>query len=169
MKAKAGLFWSEIGMMATLDWQPRFSLLYQLMAGLLSIPVSSFSILRKIHTDQRSNLDQSIIIALMAMKFNCDECCCDVDLSLELLSARKRPPLCFSVWPASPRLLRLLLHSMSFVLFTHAIHLIIYSMKKINGHGHNIFVCALHAFNTCPGFIISKLGNYEKHSSTFYL
>ena len=40
MRAKAGLFWSEIGKMATLDGQPRFSLLHQLMAGFLSIPVS---------------------------------------------------------------------------------------------------------------------------------
>ena len=30
------LFWSEIGKMATLDRQLRFSLLHQLMAGLLS-------------------------------------------------------------------------------------------------------------------------------------
>ena len=52
MRAKAGLFWSEIGKMVTLDGQPRFSLLHRLMAGLLSIPVSNadsergFSILR---------------------------------------------------------------------------------------------------------------------------
>jgi hypothetical protein len=76
MRAKAGLFWSEVNKMTTLDGQPRFKLLHQLMAGLLSIPVSNadsecgFSMLRKIHTDQRANLDQSTIIALMGMKFN---------------------------------------------------------------------------------------------------
>ena len=101
MRAKTGMFWSEIGKMTTLDGQPRFRLLHQLMAGLLSIPVSNtdsergFSMLRKIHTDQRANLDQSTIIALMAMKFNCDGCCCDVDLSPELLSASKRATTSF--------------------------------------------------------------------------
>ena len=49
----------------------------------LSIPVSNadseqgFSMLRKIYTDQRANLNQSTIIVLMGMKFNCDDCCCD--------------------------------------------------------------------------------------------
>ena len=66
------------------------------MAGLLSIPVSNadsergFSMLRKIHTDQRSNLDQSTIVALMAMKFNCDACCCDMKVSPELLASSKK-------------------------------------------------------------------------------
>ena len=73
MRSQAGPFWSKIKM-TTLDGQPRFNLLHQLMAG-LSIPVSNadsergFSMLRKIHTDQRVNLDQSTIIALMGMKF----------------------------------------------------------------------------------------------------
>ena len=83
-RSKASLFWVEVGKMVTLDGQPIFDLLHQLMAGLLSIPVSNergFSMLRKIHTDQRANLDQSTIIALMAMKFNCDDCCCDIKLS----------------------------------------------------------------------------------------
>ena len=51
--------------------------LCKLMFGLLTIPGSNadsergFSMLRKIHTDQRANLDQSTIISLMTMKFNC--------------------------------------------------------------------------------------------------
>ena len=63
MKPQAGPFWWEIGKMRTFDGQPRFKTLYKLIAGLLSIPCSNadaergFSILRKIHTDQRSNLD----------------------------------------------------------------------------------------------------------------
>jgi len=63
--------------------------------GLLSIPSSNadsergFSILRKIHTDQRSNLDQSTITALMTMKFNCDDCCHDITINTELLSRKK--------------------------------------------------------------------------------
>ncbi len=63
------------------------------MAGLLAIPPSSnadsergFSILRKIHTDQRSNLDQSTVVALMSLKFNCDDCCHEVQFEPELLT-----------------------------------------------------------------------------------
>ena len=41
MRPRAGLFWSEVGKMTTLDGQPRFKLLHKLMAGLLSIPVSN--------------------------------------------------------------------------------------------------------------------------------
>ena len=59
-----------------------------------------FSMLRKIHTDQRANLDQSTIIALMGMKFNCDDCCCDIKVSQELLSAGKNATSLF-VAPSS--------------------------------------------------------------------
>ena len=78
LKPRVGLFWSKVGRITTLDGHERFGLLCKLMYGLLSIPCSNadsergFSILRKIHTDQRSNLDQSTIIALMSMKFNSD-------------------------------------------------------------------------------------------------
>ena len=59
---------------------------FHLMAGLLTIPTSNadaergFSILRKIHTDQRSNLSQSTIIALMSINFNADSCCYDAEI-----------------------------------------------------------------------------------------
>ena len=52
----------------------------QLMAGLLSVPCSDadaeqgLSVLRKIHIDQRSTLDQSTIVSLMSIKFTCDSC-----------------------------------------------------------------------------------------------
>ena len=84
MRPKAGLFWLEVGKMTTFEGQPRFNLLHKLMSGLMSIPVSNtdsergFSILRKIHTDQRSNIDQSTIVALMTIKFNIDKCCLDI-------------------------------------------------------------------------------------------
>ena len=96
MKPRIGLFWSEVGKMTTLDGQPRFKHLHKLMAGLLSIPVSNadsergFSMLRKLHTDQRSNLHQSTLVALMAMKFNGDECCHEIKLCKELLSKSKK-------------------------------------------------------------------------------
>ncbi len=61
-KACAGHFWWEVGKMMTLSGELRFPNLYRLMAGLLSIPCSNadaeggFSVLRKIHTDQRASL-----------------------------------------------------------------------------------------------------------------
>ena len=65
----------------------------KLMAGLLAIPSSNergFSILRKIHTDQRSNLDQSTVVALMSLKFNSDDCCHEVQFEQELLKTCKK-------------------------------------------------------------------------------
>ena len=91
MRPKAGLFWLEVEKMTTLEGQPRFNLLHKLISGLMTISVSNadseqgFSMLRKIHTDQRSNLEHSSIVALMAMKFNLDDCCWDIKLSPELL------------------------------------------------------------------------------------
>ena len=58
-KARAGSFCWKVGQMKSLDGEPRFPTLFKLMAGLLSIPCSNadaergFSVLRKIHTDQR--------------------------------------------------------------------------------------------------------------------
>ena len=49
----------------------RFPLLMKLMAGFSNADYErGFSILRKIHTDQRSSLKQDILIALMTIKFN---------------------------------------------------------------------------------------------------
>ena len=88
-KPHAGSFWWKVGQMKTLDDKERFPLLFKLMAGLLSIPSSDadsergFSVLRKMHTDQRSNLDLTIVIL---MSFNCDSCCFDGKLAEELLT-----------------------------------------------------------------------------------
>ena len=46
--------------------------------------------LRKIHTDQRLNLDHSTINAFMCMKFNCDECCNSIKFPEELLTKCKK-------------------------------------------------------------------------------
>lgn len=95
-KPRSGSFWWEVGKLKTIDGELRFPSLYKLMAGLLSIPVSNadsergFSILRKIHTDQRPSLNQSTIIALMTMKFNCDDCCYNSNFNEEMLSKCKK-------------------------------------------------------------------------------
>ena len=92
----AGKFWHLVSQMKTFDGQPRFELLFKLMSGLLSIPCSNadsergFSMLRKIHTDQRSSLDQSTIVALMSVKHNCSKCCTDATFDSELLSKCKK-------------------------------------------------------------------------------
>ena len=78
------LIWSKISKMLTLDGSQRFPFLSKLIIGLLTIPASNadsergFSILQKIHTDQRANLDQPTINALMSVKYNCDQCCTDI-------------------------------------------------------------------------------------------
>jgi len=36
--------------------------------------------LKKIHTDPRLNLDQSTVIALMTIKYSCDDCCHDMTI-----------------------------------------------------------------------------------------
>ena len=78
-KPRSGSFWWEVGKLKN---KPRFPKLFHLMAGFLSIHLSNansergFSILSKIHSDQRSNLNQSIIIAFMTLKFN-ENCCHD--------------------------------------------------------------------------------------------
>ncbi|SMN12557.1 hypothetical protein SPBRAN_1766 [uncultured Candidatus Thioglobus sp.] len=95
-KPRAGVFWHEVSKIRALDGVRRFPSLTNLMAGLLSIPSSNadsergFSILRKIHTDQRGSLKQSTIISLMTMKFNCDECCYETKFTEELLSKCKK-------------------------------------------------------------------------------
>ena len=67
-----------------------------MVIGLSTIPVLNadcergFSVLRKIHTDQRPTLKQSTIISLMAIKFNSEECCFDSEFSSELLSKCKK-------------------------------------------------------------------------------
>jgi hypothetical protein len=82
-KPRAGMFWNDVSKIRTLDGEQRFPSLCKLMAGLLSVPVFNadsergFSILRKIHTDQRPTLKPATIAALMSIKFNSEECCYD--------------------------------------------------------------------------------------------
>ena len=95
-KECAGPYWWEVGKMTTLSGETRFPNLYKLMAGLLCIPCSNadaergFSILRKVHTDQRASLNQSTIVHLMSVKFNNSSCCIDTELPEELITKCKK-------------------------------------------------------------------------------
>ena len=95
-KPRAGTLWWKVGKIKAFDGKERFPLLTKLIAGLLSIPVSNadsergFSILRKIHTDQRPSLKQDTLIALMTMKFNAYNDCYDSSFSDELLTKCKK-------------------------------------------------------------------------------
>lgn len=95
-KACAGSFWWKVGKMLTFNGEPRFSKLFRLMAGLLSIPCSNadaergFSVLRKVHTDQRASLSQSTIVHLFSVKFNNSSCCFDSELPEELVTKCKK-------------------------------------------------------------------------------
>ena len=90
-RSRPGQFWNEVGRMKTFDGELRFPSLVKLMVGLLLIPSSNadsergFSMLRKIHTDQRPTLKQSTIISLMSIKFNAEECCHDSVFNEDLL------------------------------------------------------------------------------------
>ena len=95
-KPRVCRYWWEVSKLVQLNGQPRFSTLCKLMMGLLTIPASNadsergFSMLRKIHTDQRSNLSQSTIIALMSIKFNNEYCCFNSELPQDLLKDCKK-------------------------------------------------------------------------------
>ena len=81
--------------MKSLDGEPRFPMLYKLIGGRLSILCSNddaeqgISVLINVYINQRSNLDQSTIIWLMSIKFNCDSCCSDAKFSEELLKVKE--------------------------------------------------------------------------------
>ena len=91
-----GLFCWEVGKIKTLLGELWFANLAELMAGLLAIPSSNadsergFLILRIIHMVQRSNLDESSVVTLMSLKFNCDDCCHEVQFEQELLKTCKK-------------------------------------------------------------------------------
>ncbi len=95
-KPRQGRFWYEVGQMKLFDGEPRLPLLVRLMSGLMSIPATNadsergFSMLRKVHTDQRPTLKQSTIISIMTIKFNSEECCHDSIFSEELLTKCKK-------------------------------------------------------------------------------
>ena len=83
-------YWQGIGKLTTLDGSVQFPYLASLAKCLLSLPHSNadtervFSIVRKIVTDYRTEMDQSLLCALIACKLNCDTCCFKFTPSAEL-------------------------------------------------------------------------------------
>lgn len=88
-------YWQEVGSMKTLQGDDRFPSLFLLAKCLLSLPVSNadtervFSIVRKIITDYRTEMEQSTLCALLTCKMNCDCPCYELDTPKELLRAAK--------------------------------------------------------------------------------
>ena len=88
-------YWHKIGSMETLDGSLRFQNLANLAKCLLALPHSNadtervFSIVRKIVTDYRIEMEQSTLCALLACKLNSD-CCYKLSTPTELLHKAKR-------------------------------------------------------------------------------
>jgi hypothetical protein len=84
-------YWQQIGRMTTPDGIARFPNLSRLAKTILALPVSNaetervFSIVRKIVTDYRTQMDQSTLCALVSCKLNSDSKCYDLVTPDELL------------------------------------------------------------------------------------
>jgi len=82
--------WQEIGRMKTLCGTPRFPNFTRLAKCILSLPISNadtekvFSIVRKIVTDYRTEMDQSTLCALVSCKLNSNSNCYDLETPKEL-------------------------------------------------------------------------------------
>ena len=88
-------YWQVIGNMKNINGTTRFSLLTRLAKCSLSLPHSNadtervFSIVRKIITDYRTEMEQSTSCALVAYKLNNDSTCFKLNTPKELLTKAK--------------------------------------------------------------------------------
>ena len=88
-------YWQQIGKMTTLGGAARFPNLSRLAKCILSLPVSNaetervFSIVRKIITDYRSQMDRNTLCALLACKMNSDCKCYYLATPSDLLRKAK--------------------------------------------------------------------------------
>ena len=84
-------YWQQIGRMTNPDSSIRFPNLSRLAKCLLSLPVSNaetervFSILRKVLTEYRTQIDQSTLCALVSFKLNCDSKCFELETLAKFL------------------------------------------------------------------------------------
>ena len=85
-------FWGEMGKLDDIfSGAKRFGVLSKLAKTLLVLPNSNadseraFSIIKKIHTEFRSDLNNDIICGLLSCKFNQNQCCYEYQPSHDLL------------------------------------------------------------------------------------
>ena len=96
-------YWQSVGEMKTLCGTARFPYLSKLSKCLLALPVSNaetervFSIVRKIVTDYRSQMDQSTLCALISCKVNNDTVCFQLQTPTPLLKQAKSATLNYNV------------------------------------------------------------------------
>ena len=89
-------YWLKVFKLQTGSGKLRFSLLGDVMKPLMSIPNSNadservFSMLRKIHTEFRSNLDNDTICSLLSSKINVDGCCYNAAVTKDHFKAAKK-------------------------------------------------------------------------------
>ena len=88
-------YWQAVGMMNCLDGTARFKYLSKLAKCLLDLPHSNadtervFSIVRKIVTDFRTEMEQSTLCPLLSCKLNSDTDCYRLEAPKELLTKAK--------------------------------------------------------------------------------
>ena len=94
--AELNTYWNEVGKMKTLGGGVRFPALTRLAKCLLSLPISNadservFSIVRKIITDYRTEMEQDTLCALLACKLNSNSTFYELDTPKELLQVANR-------------------------------------------------------------------------------
>ena len=93
---RTDVYWLSVFKLKTGTGKFRFSLLGEVMKPLISIPNSNadsesvFSMVRKIHTDFRSELDHDTLCSLLSSKINLDGCCYNTEITLDHLKAAKK-------------------------------------------------------------------------------
>ena len=84
-KPRTGRYWKSTGLELSMErWDFAVSQANHWIDVYSFIQCDSewrFSILRNIHTDQRTSLTQSTLISFMSIKFNSEECCLDTYIS----------------------------------------------------------------------------------------
>lgn len=94
---RTDIFWGEvIAMKNRITNTPRFPLMAKIVRAVMTIPNSNaeceriFSMMKKIHTDTRSNLDNSTLCALLTVKVNNTQKCHSFKPSKDILKTAKK-------------------------------------------------------------------------------
>lgn len=94
---RTDIFWGEvIAMKNRITNTPRFPLMARIVRAVMTIPNSSaecetiFSMMKKIHSDTRSNLDNSTLCALLTLKVNNTQQCHSFKPSKDILKTAKK-------------------------------------------------------------------------------